>query len=320
MHARLARLVLITIAVLLSTAAVAVASDQLYVSLREHVLENDARLTSYRYHYEASVVRRGDEAWAMTPEALREADLPVTHTGYYTRDGERRRSIRHGEDGRDAARYTVDILQFDGRSHRKISLVGASWDAVPQATDGLPPSAEELSSTQQQRVERELNRDTYALDNWQGFYSTPVAAFLADDPGEFPTGRMTSLDITEETVDGDRCYRLTAEFTHPEVESIGEIVINADRGYRPTMIAHEYTSRRIEWSLTWTENSDGVLYPSHVVYRRQHTPANEENDKVVSIRVTEFETEVDFSTPEKWRGGSPNWYEAAEQWLSVVPR
>ena len=86
------------------------------------------------------------------------------------------------------------------------------------------------------------------------------------------------------------------------------------------MIAHEYTGRRIEWSLAWTENLDGVLYPSHVVYRRQHTPANEEGDKVVAIRVSDFEADVDFDTPERWRGVAPNWYEAAEQWLSLAPR
>jgi hypothetical protein len=56
------------------------------------------------------------------------------------------------------------------------------------------------------------------------------------------------------------------------------------------------------------------------VYRRQHTPANEEGDKVVAIRVSDFETDVDFDTPERWRGVAPNWYEAAEQWLSLAPR
>ena len=52
MHARLARLVLITIAVLLSTAAVAVASDQLYVALREHVeLDNTILRSDHASNY-----------------------------------------------------------------------------------------------------------------------------------------------------------------------------------------------------------------------------------------------------------------------------
>ena len=52
----------------------------------------------------------------------------------------------------------------------------------------------------------------------------------------------------------------------------------------------------------------------------EHTPADEEGDKVVSIRVSDFEADVDFDTPERWRGVAPNWYEAAEQWLSLAPR
>jgi hypothetical protein len=39
----------------------------------------------------------------------------------------------------------------------------------------------------------------------------------------------------------------------------------------------------------------------------------------VSIRVTGVEADVEFDAPEKWRGGEPNWDEAAEQWLSLAP-
>jgi hypothetical protein len=187
-------------------------------------------------------------------------------------------------------------------------------------TDGRkPPSIEELSSTEQERIARDLRRDTYSLGSWQTFYGTPASAFLAEDPGEFPSGKMTSLAIAEETIDGDRCFRISAEFTHPEVDSIGEIVINADRSYRPQFVMHEFTSRRIEWSLAWDTDADGVTYPAHAVYRRQHTPAGQ-HDRVVSIRVSDFESDVDFSDSERWRGGEPNWYDSAQQWLSMSRR
>ena len=196
--------------------------------------------------------------------------------------------------------------------------MGASWEDSPRVTDGRkPPSIEEMSASDQERIGRELRRDAYSLDNWQTFYGTPVAAFLADEPGRFPTGEMTSLTVSEETVAGERLYRLAAEFSHAEVDSIGEVAINADRGYRPQSILHEYTGRGTEWLLTWSQGADGGWYPSHAVYRRQHTPA-ELSDKVVSIRVHDFETDIDFDEPETWRGGAPNWYDSAQQWLSLA--
>jgi hypothetical protein len=110
----------LTVLIALGVAICATAADnsaELRAHLRELALENDTRLMSYRYHYEASVITGDAEAQAMSVDELRDADLPITHSGYYTRDGERRRSIRHSEDGVGAAQYAVDTLQYDGRSH-----------------------------------------------------------------------------------------------------------------------------------------------------------------------------------------------------------
>ncbi len=320
MYTRLSRLVLTVLGIGVCYLAVADDTEEHRAYLLERVLESEAQLTSYRYYYEASRIAAEHEFRTMGLGALVAAKPPTTHEGYIVRDGERRRSIHHAQARRGSSKRGVDILQFDGRAYRRISLEGASWDDVPRVTGGRgAPPLEELSSTEQDRIARELRQDTYSLDSWQTFYGTPVSAFLAEAPGQFPSGEMTSLVIAEETIGGDRCFRLSAEFTHPEVDSVGEIVINADRGYRPQFIMHAFHSRRIEWSLAWGAGPNGASCPAHAVYRRQHTPAGQ-HDKVVYIRVSDFETDVDFSSPERWRGDGPNWYDSAQQWLSMSPR
>ena len=134
--------------------------------------------------------------------------------------------------------------------------------------------------------------EPFRLKRWSNFIGTPLADFLGDTEG------LLSVFVTDETVDGEACYRVHVVRPHPgepEQTDAIELLINTERGYLPQEITKVSDRRRTVRTMELARHGSGMWIP--VVGRlRAYTRGGdaEELSNETTVRFEDVRLNVEF--------------------------
>ena len=88
---------------------------------------------------------------------------------------------------------------------------------------------------------------------WLGYYGTPLSKLLTED-------MVSDLSFQEESVKGERCFRIRARIADRELE----FLVNTERGYRPQEVIIRREGRWTRIKIHLVSDGHGIWYPSEV--------------------------------------------------------
>ena len=88
---------------------------------------------------------------------------------------------------------------------------------------------------------------------WLGYYGTPLGKLLTED-------MVSDLSFQEESVKGERCFRIRARLADRELE----FLVNTERGYRPQEVIIRREGRWTRIKIHLLSDGRGIWYPAEV--------------------------------------------------------